>query len=153
MAKFRFELEAVLKQRLAVERQKQLALGELDRVRLGLEERLRGFQRSIMSEKQDLRTALTPGGILNPAGVRMQANMSLHYVSKAQQAVYQLAVLHRKLEIARKELLDAATRRKAVEKLRERRYEAWRIAEATKEAATLDEIGVMGFAARQEELV
>lgn len=150
MAKFRFQLEAVLKQRLAVERQKQLALGELERVRLGLEERLRGFHKSIIGEKEDLRRALTPGRTLDPGGVRLQANMSLHFVSLAQQTVYQLAVLHRKLEAARKDLLAATTRRKAVEKLKERRYEAWRAAESAREAAALDEIGVMGFASRQE---
>lgn len=150
MAKFRFELEAVLKQRLAIERQKQLALGELERLRINLEERLRGFHQSILSEKQDLRLALSPGGSLDASGVRMQANMSLHFVSKAQQTVYQLAVLHRKLETARKDLLAATTSRKAVEKLRERRYESWLASEARKEAAALDEISVMGFASRQE---
>ncbi|MBX3379190.1 MAG: flagellar FliJ family protein [Phycisphaeraceae bacterium] len=151
MAKFRFELEAVLKQRLAIERQKQLALGELERFRLNLEDRLRGFHQSILSEKQDLRSALAPGGSIDASGVRMQANMSLHFVSKAQQTVYQLAVVHRKLVIARNDLLAAATSRKAVEKLKERRYEAWLASEARKEAATLDEISVMGFAARQEQ--
>ncbi len=151
MAKFRFELEAVLKQRLAAERQKQLALGELDRLRLALEDRLRGFQQSISAEKADLRVALSPGGRLDAVGVRMQANMSLHYVARAQQAVFQLAGLHRRLEAARKELLEATTRRKAVEKLKERRYEAWRLSEAAKEARALDELGVMGFAARQED--
>jgi flagellar export protein FliJ len=152
LAKFRFELEAVLKQRLAVERQKQLALGELERVRLGLEERLRNYHGSILAEKQDLRVALSPGGSIDAGGVRMQANMSLHFVSKAQQTVYHLAVVHRKLDIARKELLGAATSRKAVEKLKERRYEAWLAAEGRKEAAAIDEISVMGFAARQEQL-
>lgn len=140
-----------MKQRLAAERQKQLALGELERVRLGLEERLRGYQDSITAEKQDLRAALSPGGSIDAGGVRMQANMSLHFVSKAQQTVYHLAVVHRKLDLARKELLEATTRRKAVEKLKERRYEAWREAEVRKEAAMIDEISIMGFAARQEQ--
>lgn len=141
----------MLKQRLAAERQKQLALGELERVRLSLEDRLRTYQGSITAEKQDLRTALSPGGSIDAGGVRMQANMSLHFVSKAQQTVYHLAVVHRKLDLARKELLEATTRRKAVEKLKERRYEAWREAEGRKEAAMIDEISVMGFAARQEQ--
>lgn len=151
MAKFRFELEAVLKQRLAVERQKQLALADLERQRLQIEDRIRGYQASITAEKQDLRQALSPGSGVDPGHVRMQANMSLHFVGRAQQAVFQLAALHRRLEAARRDLLAATTSRKAVEKLKERRYEAWRAAEAVKQAAALDEIGVMGFAARQEQ--
>ncbi|MBS0191393.1 MAG: flagellar FliJ family protein [Phycisphaerales bacterium] len=153
MPKFRFQLEAVLTQRLAIERQKQLALGELERLRLALEDRLRGFQHAISTEKADLRAALSPGSSLRPSNVRMQANMSLHFTAKAQQAVYQLAALHRKLEVARRDLLEATTRRKAVENLKERRYEAWKAEQAAREAGALDEIGVMGFAARQEQEV
>ncbi|HEX8877182.1 MAG TPA: flagellar FliJ family protein [Phycisphaerales bacterium] len=158
MPKFRFELEAVIKQRLAIERQKQLALADLERTRLALEDKLRGFQGSITAEKNDLRDSLAPGAQTGaPASVdlrhvRMQANMSLHLVAKAQQTVFQLAALHRRLEVARKELLAATTRRKAVEKLKERRYEQWRAEQAALEARSLDEIAVTGHAVRMEIL-
>ncbi|MBY0113915.1 MAG: flagellar export protein FliJ [Phycisphaerales bacterium] len=154
MPKFRFELEAVIKQRLAIERQKQLVLADLERMRLVLEDKLRGFQSSITAEKNDLRDSLSPA---NPSAatvdlsrVRMQANMSLHLVAKAQQTVFQLAALHRRLEVARKDLLAATTRRKAVEKLKERRYELWRAEQASLEARVLDEIAVTGHAGRME---
>lgn len=156
MPKFRFELEAVIKQRLAIERQKQLALAELERMRLALEDRLRGFQVSITAEKNDLRDSLAPARPDAPSHpvdlsrVRMQANMSLHLVAKAQQTVFQLAALHRRLETARKDLLAATTRRKAVEKLKERRYEQWRAEQAALEARTLDEIAVTGHNVRME---
>ena len=96
MPKFRFELEAVIKQRLAIERQKQLVLADLERMRLVLEDKLRGFQASITAEKNDLRETLAPASQPGAASVdlrhvRMQANMSLHLVAKAQQAVFQLA--------------------------------------------------------------
>lgn len=158
MPKFRFELEAVIKQRLAIERQKQLALADLERTRLALEDKLRGFQSSITAEKNDLRDSLAPGALAGAAAsvdlrhVRMQANMSLHLVAKAQQTVFQLAALHRRLEVARKELLAATTRRKAVEKLKERRYEQWRAEQAALEARSLDEIAVTGHAVRMEIL-
>lgn len=154
MPKFRFELEAVIKQRLAIERQKQLVLADLERMRLVFEDKLRGFQASITAEKNDLRDSLSPA---NPSAttvdlsrVRMQANMSLHLVAKAQQTVFQLAALHRRLEAARKDLLAATTRRKAVEKLKERRYELWRAEQASLEARVLDEIAVTGHAVRME---
>jgi flagellar export protein FliJ len=153
--KFRFELEAVIKQRLAIERQKQLVLADLERMRLVLEDKLRGFQASITAEKNDLRETLAPASQPGAASVdlrhvRMQANMSLHLVAKAQQAVFQLAALHRRLDAARKDLLAATTRRKAVEKLKERRYELWRAEQASLEARVLDEIAVTGHAVRME---
>lgn len=155
MPKFRFELEAVIKQRLAIERQKQLVLADLERTRLALEDKLRGFQASITAEKNDLRDSLGPASQSSAATVdlsrvRMQANMSLHLVAKAQQTVFQLAALHRRLEAARKDLLAATTRRKAVEKLKERRYEQWRLEQASLEARVLDEIAVTGHAVRME---
>lgn len=156
MPKFRFELEAVIKQRLAIERQKQLALADLERARLALEDKLRGFQASITAEKNDLRDSLAPAGVTSPdrtvdlSRVRMQASMSLHLVARAQQTAFQLAALHRRLDTARKELLTATTRRKAVEKLKERRYEQWRAEQASLEARTLDEIAVTGHAVRME---
>lgn len=155
MPKFRFELDAVIKQRLAIERQKQLVLADLERMRLVLEDKLRGFQASITAEKNDLRETLAPTNQPGAAPVdlrhvRMQANMSLHLVAKAQQTVFQLAALHRRLDAARKDLLAATTRRKAVEKLKERRYELWRAEQASLEARVLDEIAVTGHAVRME---
>lgn len=159
MPKFRFELEAVIKQRLAIERQKQLVLADLERTRLVLEDKLRNFQASITAEKNDLRETLAPttqpATQSKPAAVdlrhvRMQANMSLHLVAKAQQTVFQLAAVHRRLEAARKDLLAATTRRKAVEKLKERRYEQWRAEQASLEARVLDEIAVTGHNVRME---
>lgn len=156
MPKFRFELEAVIKQRLAIERQKQLALADLERTRLTLEDKLRGFQASITAEKNDLRDSLAPVDpeasvrSVDLSRVRMQANMSLHLVARAQQTVFQLAALHRRLEAARRDLLAATTRRKAVEKLKERRYEQWRAEQLSLEARVLDEIAVTGHSVRME---
>jgi hypothetical protein len=51
--------------------------------------------------------------------------------------------LHRRIDAARLELLKATTDRKAVEVLRQRRYEAWRAEQARREAIALDEISTM----------
>lgn len=151
MPAFRFNLQAVLKQRLAVEREKQRALGELERLRLGLEDRLREFQRAIVAEKADLRHALAPGSSSGVREVRLQANMSLALVGKAQQTVLQLAAIMRRIELARRDLLEATTRRKAVERLRERRFEQWRADQNAAEARSLDELAVMAAARRMED--
>lgn len=161
--RFVFSLEAVLRQRRAAEEQRQLVVAALERERIGLEERIRGFQRSITSAKEDLRLRLGQergsgggGGDGGRAGtvsipeVKMQANASLHLVARAQQAVIELAGLHRRIDAARLELLRATTARKAVELLRTRRYEEWREENKRKEAAELDEINVTRHGRNEE---
>jgi flagellar export protein FliJ len=152
MAKFRFELDAVLKARLAVERQRQLALAKLDQERVRIEDHISLCQRQIRAETQDLRDHLAneradrtepwQGGV-DIRSVKLQANAALHQVAEAQRAVLQLAGVHRRIDVARLELLAATTARKAVEALRDRRLEAWREGQKKAEAAAIDEISVM----------
>jgi flagellar export protein FliJ len=146
--KFHFELEVVLEQRRAVERTRQLAVAALERQRMDLEDRIREFQRQIVSEKQDLREALSVGGsgggvAVDLRHVRMQAGASLRLVGKAQHTVIQLAGVHKRLEASRQELVHATTRRKAVEVLKERRFELWKSEEKRREDGALDELSVM----------
>lgn len=150
MPRFHFELEAVLEQRRAVERTRQLAVATLERQRMDLEDRIRDIQRQIVSEKQDLREALSIGNLaVDLRHVRLQAAASLRLIGKAQHAVIQLAGVHKRLDASRLELIEATTRRKAVEVLKERRYEQWRSEEKRRENGALDELSVMR-AARQE---
>jgi flagellar export protein FliJ len=156
MARFQFQLEAVLEQRRSVERTRQVAVAELERQRMDAEDRIRGLQRQIVVEKEDLRDALStprPGaravGGVDLRHVRLQAGASLHLIGKAQHAVVQLAGLLKRLDGARLELVRATTRRKAVEVLKERRYEQWRDEQRRRENAALDELSVMR-APRQE---
>ncbi|MDX2130559.1 MAG: flagellar FliJ family protein [Planctomycetota bacterium] len=151
MARFIFELEAVLAQRRAQERERQLAVAALERERTRLEGVIRGCKDSITSTRDDLRAMLRPGAsMLDAARVRLAARAELGEAARAQRAVIELAGVHRRLEVSRRALLEAAVRRKAVELLRERRYEAWRSEQHRREDAALDEMGVMR-AARAEE--
>lgn len=146
MAKFVFQLEAVLRARVAEERERQLALGVIERERAALEDRIREWQRGIVAAKDDLREELDStreGAPVDLQRVRLQAGASLHLVARAQRAVLELAGVHRRLDAARLELLQASIRRKAVESLRDRRLEEWRYAEKSREAAGLDELMVM----------
>lgn len=151
MARFRFDLQRLLDHRQRVERDKQLAVAALERERIALEDRIREHQRAIGATKADLRSALLgerlrerPGarasGGMDPRSVRMQAGASLHLVVKTQQLVIALAGLHKKINAARLELLQAATQRKAVELLRQRRFERWRMEQARRETAELDDL-------------
>lgn len=146
MPRFVFELEAVLKQRLAEERQRQRALAAIERERVALEDALRECQGQIRMEKDQLRAALGasgPGTPVDLRGVRMQAGASLTLAARAQQFVLKIAGTMRRVDAARAALLMATTRRKAVETLRERRLAAWKEAMRRREDAALDEIAVM----------
>lgn len=157
MARFRFNLQAVLKQRQAVERQRQQEVAAIEQQRLGLEEELRGYQASLHREKADLREALSRertsdyGRGVDLRGVRLQANAALHVVARAQQAVLRLAAVHKRLDAARLHLLEATKQRKAVETLRERRFEAWASEEKRKEANVLDELAILRAGARNSD--
>jgi flagellar export protein FliJ len=159
MAKFVFQLEAVLKQRLAVEREKQLKVAELEQERAVIEGAIRALQLDLTQEKQELHDQLTServrgqsgGTPIDLRGVRFQAGAALRIITLAQRAVLRLAGVHKKLDAARLALLEAATRRKAVETLKERRYAEWLEDQKRRENAAADELSVM-LAARTEEL-
>lgn len=156
MPKFVFKLEAVLKQRLAEERERQLAVAALERERQQLEDLIRSYQRDLTSERDELREQLTGERMgtatLDLRGVRFQAGASLRLVTLAQRTVLQLAGVHKKIDAARLLLLEATTRRKGVEMLRERRLEEWKLEQKKREEAALDELNVVR-AARAEEPV
>ena len=142
MAKFHFQLEAVLKQRLALERTKQLAVAGVEQERLAAEEELVACQQGIDRERRLMREMLRPAEdgssrAVDLRGVRMQAGSSLALLGQASRGVFRLAAVHKRLEAARSELLKATTARKAVETLRERRYEAWVEEQKKKEAAAI----------------
>ncbi len=161
MARFVFKLEAVLDQRIAKERERQLAVAKIERERVAAEEEIRAHQRVIERERDELRQMLASersvgdgepgawrGGVIDISGARRQAAAAVRLTAQAQQAVLKLAGIHRRLDAARLELLAAATQRKAVELLRERQYAAWRVEQNRKESAAIDEIAMMRAARR-----
>lgn len=152
MARFVFELEAVLTQRVAQERERKLAVAALERERERLESVIRGCRDAIHATREDIRAVLRPGaGVVDTREVRRLAGGEASDVARAQRAVLELAGVHRRLEAARRALLEAAVRRKAVELLRERRYEAWVLAQRRREDAALDELAVMKAARREDD--
>jgi flagellar FliJ protein len=158
---FRFNLQPVLDQRERIEEAKRLIVAELERERIRIEDRLRGYQRAIVAAKQDLSRQLgaqqariaAPDAAerISVESVRMQAGASLRLVAQAQQTVLELAGLHKRLDAARLDLLDAATQKKAVELLREKRHEEWKQEQRRKENAELDEMTVMRHVRRDDE--
>ncbi len=74
---------------------------------------------------------------------RLAANSSLHEMVRLQRTAIELAGVHQKIGAARKHLLKATIERKAVERLKERRYEEYRRRQARLEAEELDDLAVM----------
>jgi len=140
VARFKFELEAVLEHRKRLEQERQKAVAELESQRVGLEGIIRRCQEGLVHEKEEMK-ALLKGADMR--GVRFQIAAAGRLTASAQRAVLELAGLHKRLEAARVLLLDAARRRKAVELLKERRFEEWMRHQNKLEAEAMDELAVM----------
>jgi len=149
MARFRFGLQAVLDHREMIEGQKQKVVAGFESQRVRLERVLRECQRSIAAEKAGQRTML---GSADIHGARQQAAAALRLMVAAQRTAVELAGVHKRLEGARAELLEAAKRRKAVELLRERRLDEWKQDMNRREVAAVDELAVMRAARKEESL-
>lgn len=154
MPKFRFQLEPVLDMRKRAEQDHQLRVAALERERLAIEDKLRACQQSLITARLDMRSRLggsgtpgadSPGGRVNVQELRMQATSSLHTAAQAQRIAIELAGAYKRLELARAELLKAATARKAVELLREKRYQEWRQEQEKKDTLRVDEAATQQF--------
>ena len=75
--------------------------------------------------------------------LRGQANASLAGMRDAQRVVLELSGIHRRLQSVMAELRAASRDRRAVEILKERRFEDWRREQDRREQAELDEIAVI----------
>ncbi len=147
MARFVFALEPLLKARRRVEQTQQGVVAEIERDRLRLEADLRSQQQLIASGKDDHRTRLT--GAIEMRDLRLRAHSSRHAIRRAQQLVLELAGVHRRLEAARAELAEASRQRRAIELLKERRFDQWTQRLDRAENTALDELATAA-AARQE---
>jgi len=169
MPRFIFKLEPVLKQRTAVEREKQLVVAHLESQRVDLESTIRSAQNAIDASRNELRELLGNSSHTNASesrngegggsfrssqrnsqvvvksvnlfGARLQAASTLQASVSAQRAVIKLAGIFTRLVAARADLANAMKRRRAVELLREARFEEWKRELQRKESELLDEVG------------
>jgi flagellar FliJ protein len=147
MPRFRFTLDPLLRARLRREQHCQREVAKLERERLDLEARLRRYQGDLAAGKDSLRDRLV--GPLDTSALRLQAGQARQIMRSAQQIVIELAGVQKRLEGARAELLQAATQRRAVELLRDRRFEAWKRRIEKAETAAVDELAVQAAARRE----
>lgn len=145
MARFVFELEALLEQRRREERDGMKRVAEVERDRVEIEQAAAVLADATHDERDALRRELAGVEGVDLARVRLQSNASLHGVRKRHELALQGAAVLKRLDAARRTLLEATTRRRAVELLRERRHEAWAAAERAKEAREVDELVTARF--------
>jgi flagellar export protein FliJ len=144
MPRFRFALEGLLTSRRAAERLHQRAVAEIERERMGLEDRLRAQQASIAGGRQEVREALV--GRIDARVLRLHAANSIQQLRLGQRLALELAGVHRRLEAARQALVEAAQSRRAIELLRERRLEEWNAGIAKAETEAIDELAIIAAA-------
>ncbi|UCD76367.1 MAG: flagellar FliJ family protein [Phycisphaerales bacterium] len=149
MARFVFPLQPLLRARRRAEQARQRAVAEVERERLSLEDRLRRQQRQIAEGKRWLGDRLV--GTLDVPVLRDQAGATMLFMRKAQRVALELAGVHRRLEAVRAELIEATKRRRAIELLRDRRFQQWKADLDKAETAALDELAVIAAARREPE--
>lgn len=141
MARFRFSLEGVLRQRALVERERQRVVADRQAIVAKLTTELRALDQQMQSATAEVRDH------------RLVGRLDLSYLAAHRR--YALAMQRRALELARRiasaqvaveqaqaELVEAARRRKAIEKLRDKRLAQWQAEHQRKESSELDEIGM-----------
>lgn len=150
MARFRFALQPVLNQRERTEQERLVTVAELERQRIEIEDQLRMLQGRIEYERAELRSGLDAA--LNVGAIRLQASASLHAVAEAQKLVFKLAGVHQKTKVARVRLAEATAARKALEMLKERRYQEWVSQINRREDRLLDDVSTFSAARRDGQV-
>ena len=90
-------------------------------------------------------------GALDMRALRLGTGATLHGIRQAQQLVLQLAGLSQRMESSRTQLEQAMARRRAIEILREKRYDQWKYAQNKAETAALDDLTVAAAARKERE--
>ncbi|MFN7442451.1 MAG: flagellar export protein FliJ [bacterium] len=147
LAKFVFQLEAVIEQRKGIERQRQLALGRVQAQRLAVEAKVEAVRRRLDERRLDLRDRLAPGRGVEIGAVRMQSASALFGLVELRRLAVELSGVLKRVEAARAELLRATVARKAVEHLRAKALAEWLREQARREGAELDDLVLMRRAA------
>jgi flagellar FliJ protein len=141
MARFVFRLQAVLRHRLHIERQKQRELALKQKELLELQRMLRQVQESVHRCNQDVRQHHLVGRLdmaFLAAHRRFLAGMQRQAIGLVQR----IALAQRAVDEARAALTEAARQRKIIQKLRERQLLRWHEEQAKRELSLLDEAGM-----------
>ena len=141
MAQFIFQLEGVLRHRTNLEHQCRRELAVLQGQMAALDAQLRALDASVRESEADLRTNRLVGR-LDLAFLAAHRRYAVAMQRKATQIVQKMAAVQVQLDRAKRNLAEAAKKRKIIEKLRERQYARWREQLERRDVAEMDDIGM-----------
>lgn len=141
MARFIFKLQAVLRHRELIERQRQRAVALASAKAVELQQQLAALDDSVKAATQEMRDHHLIGR-LDMNYIAAHRRFVTASGRQAMGLAQKLALAQRDLDDARAVLAEAAKQRKILEKLRDRQQERWRIELDRKESAEIDEIGM-----------
>ena len=139
MAKFVFNLEALLRQRKREEQECQRLLAEQAAVVNAAEEAVRRINETVQAGHEDVRRHLM--GRLDMGFLTAHRRFMGAMQRQAMDLVQKVVVAKKLLEEARVKLAEAAKRHKAIQKLRGKQFDRWRAEQARRETVLSDEIG------------
>jgi flagellar FliJ protein len=141
MPRFKFRLEAVLRHRAQIEKEKQRQLAAVSQQIQILVRQIHETQARIGEENRTLGARELTGRLdMQYIAVERRFVGNLHL--RIALAMEKIRELEKQEAAARAELLHAARQRKIIEKLREKQLATWRVEQERKDAALTDEIGV-----------
>jgi flagellar protein FliJ len=140
---FQFDLEAVLKYRVRIEEQCQLALAEAGKRLQCAVDVLEGLQK----EKNDLIRHLVKmqEGAITSDDIQRHFTFIEYLKSKEEKQEAVIITMKEEVSSERRNLLEAAKKRKAMEALREKKMAAYDSEMAAKARKELDDFAVIKF--------
>lgn len=139
MAKFKFNLQGVLRQRKLVEDQRQREFGEVQRQYAAMEAELRAMDETMRAATDDLRQNQLIGRI-DLGYLAAHRRFAMGMQRKAMDHAQRMAQVRVQLDAARNALVEAAKQRKVIDKLKENRQTAWKDDQQRRDTAATDEV-------------
>jgi flagellar export protein FliJ len=152
MPRFVFKLEGVLRQRKQIEQQRQREVAQIQQQVHSLEQELRNLNAAMVATTRQIRGSHLTGK-LDMAFLAAHRRYSAAMARKGQAIVQRLAALAPQVLALQAALGEAAKRRKAIEKLKERRQGEWREEWNRLDRAEMDEVAEQMGAEDQLELL
>ncbi len=138
MKRFKFSLETVLKLRRIQEQRAATTLARHARAVGQIEEEIRHMGEERLDEIESLRTSLAAGGAVEDL---VRANAYLFAISrKMERRTQSLALARIQAGRARSVYIDTVSRRKAVDRLRDMHWTAYRVESSRQEQKDVDEV-------------
>ncbi len=139
MPKFVFNLEAVLRQKSYIEKDKQRELALIQWQMTQLQTELRALNETVRTSTTDIRDHRLVGK-LDMMFLAAHRRFMAATQKKGMELVQRMSLVQKQVDGAQKALAEAATNRKAMEKLKEKHFDRWTADLAQKEFLAADEM-------------